>query len=199
MQLGGSSFCWEFCRDRVNVCSSSLIPSWGQLKPPDVSPLMEKKGIKARSLCHKNLTPVAGKTQPLLKTDFGGRKRDPGAAGWSQAWECAGRNHKSPGRRGSLRTSSGWEQQLCVNAPINPRSDKTGGSSERQKEANADFFLLLLLLLSFFKSFNYRSADGSAQAGVGNAAGCGKQGQGRREGSCRLARVSRERRGEARK
>lgn len=48
MQLGGSSFCWEFCRDRVNVCSSSLIPSWGQLKPPDVSPLMEKKWDKGK-------------------------------------------------------------------------------------------------------------------------------------------------------
>lgn len=144
---------------------------------PEPDPLVGN-GIKARSLRHKNLTPGwENRAETRAAGDFGGRKREPGAAGWSQAWRCAGRNHKSPGRRGSLRTSSGWEQQLHVNAPINPRSDKTGGSSERQKEANAGFFLLLLLLLSFFKSFNYRSAEGSAQAGAGNAAGCGSRGR----------------------
>lgn len=73
-------------------------------------------------------------------------------SGTGVCWE---KNHKSPGRRGSLRTSSGWEQQLHVNVPINPRSDKTGGSSERQKKRQTPillffFFLLLLLLLSFF-------------------------------------------------
>lgn len=48
---------WEFSRDRVSVGSPSLIPARAGLKPPRASPLM---GIKARSLCHKTLTPWLG-------------------------------------------------------------------------------------------------------------------------------------------